>query len=318
MQNAIKDIDLGIRSQIVYKYIIDNAPDCIALKHLYFASKSCYIFGVLHLISHTMINPKVIIELINMMNNNQNITDIIEHINNKKTRDLWNTEEFHQEMTAVTSNYNIYGGFELNNTNNGVAHFVFQDINKIYSTAKIIELWLEEEIANEDELIIDVFNQNILGMNITIDDYWLLHFCRGISLIRQKCSNKKTIQSKLFLNMVGVKKFIERYENIGINELDTIYSYCKKLIEEIDSNIIFTYGDFGCLCCETYRMIDEFEKNNVFDFRDKVQDIINDKIKLDDWIKFKKDFIVKNNLPPAIENSARNNVEIYLRFVNFI
>ena len=112
--------------------------------------------------------------------------------------------------------------------------------------------------------------------------------------------------------MTGVKLFRDKYENLRFEDMLYLYEYCKSLISKY-LNVVFTYGDFGCLCCEMHRMIDEFRKNNVSDFRTKIKEVISTKNKK--WLDFKRSIISKSNLAPSIENSARNNVFIFLKFL---
>jgi len=69
MEQAKKDIFLGIKSNIVHKFIIDNAADCVGLIEL---NKTCeqieqinsyYLFGFLHMLAHSLINTSLIMEL---------------------------------------------------------------------------------------------------------------------------------------------------------------------------------------------------------------------------------------------------------------
>ncbi len=78
MDQAKQDILLGIESGIVHKYVIDNAPDIMALVNLYKAcSNNTYLFGILHTVSHTMVNPIVILELTQMIDTfNENFVQL--------------------------------------------------------------------------------------------------------------------------------------------------------------------------------------------------------------------------------------------------
>jgi hypothetical protein len=319
LQQAKDDINDAITADIVHKYVIDNAPDIISLIDLYNTCKKNhvhyeYIFGFMHTISHAMVNPRVIDELKELIRKTKGnvVTIVLNHINDNSVRRAWNTSLFHDEMKAVVSNYKEYGGFNENDIGDGIAHQIFSDIKKIFDVSAIIHEWLKDEEASEDQLINSIFNVNMAGLNKTINDYYLLHFCRGISLIRTKVMEKKTHQSILYLDMIGVKLFREKYEDLKLEDMPDLYDFCKNVVGRY-TDIIFTHGDFGCLTCEMHRMISEFRKFKITDFRNKIKDVIGTQYA--SWIKYKRNFISNANLAPSIENSARSNVAIFLRFL---
>jgi hypothetical protein len=317
-EKAKKDIYLGIESDIVHKYILDNAPDIQSIIKLYHTScqldnnNSNYLFGFLHMISHTMVNPRIVDEINKLaVQFNGNYDYIFSYVNRSNVRKQWNTEQFHQEMKAVTSNYTECGGFAKDNIYDGIAHSVFNNKNNIHNVAHIIKKWLDKDIAYEDELISTIYDLNIPGIN-TDNNYWLLHFCRGVSVIRQKICKKETNQSILYFDMIGVQLFRDKYDNLTLDHMSELYQYSKDLVMKY-TDVIFTYGDFGCLACETHRLISEFEKNNYNTFREDIEYVINNK--KNKWLQYKQDIINEHNLAPSIENSARNNVNIFISFM---
>jgi len=59
----------------------------------------------------------------------------------------------------------------------------------------------------------------------------------------------------------------------------------------------------------------KFKKNDPnFDFRKHLFDVINNNDTFDSWLKYKNNFIKNNNLPPSIKNSARSNVDIFMKW----
>jgi hypothetical protein len=317
---AQKDIILGIKSDIVHKYIIDNAPDIISLIQLYQTScelnknNSGYLFGFLHLISHTMVNPSVINNIIDIaIKYNGNFNLILDYANKDEVRRNWNTSEFHQEMKAVAGNYKSCGGFLEDNIYDGIAHSVFSNKEKIFKAVDIINNWLKLDIASEDDFIKGIFELQIPGMDDDIGGYWILHFCRGVSLIRQKVLRRKTNQSILYLDMIGVRLFREKYDNLCLDDMTALYEFCKNELKD-KTDVIFTYGDFGCLCCEMHRLIDEFKKNKYDLFREKIEYVIYNE--LQEWLFYKNKIIRESNFSSSTENSARSNVNIFIQYNN--
>lgn len=317
---AKEDIFDAIDADIVHKYVIDNAPDIISLISLFDTCKEIhrhysYIFGFTYTIAHVMVNPKVIDEMNEIVKTSKEniISTLLNHVNSVKTRQNWNTQLFHDEMKEVVSDYKEYGGFNENDINKGIADQIFSDPKKIFDVSSVIHSWLEnDEIASEDDLITSIFKINMPGLNKSIDDYYLLHFCRGVSFTRAKIMEKRTLQSTLYLDMMGVKLFRDKYENLRLEDMLYLYEHCSNLVSKY-TDTVFTYGDFGCLCCEMHRMIDEFRKNNVQDFRNKIKEVIS--TQNEKWLVHKKNAISKSNLAPSIENSARSNVDIFLNFL---
>ena len=269
------------------------------------------------MISHAMVNPIVIDEIKRIaIYYNGAYGAILYYVHKKNTRDNWNTQQFHQEMKAVAGNYKLCGGFSEKNINDGIAHQIFENKDNIlYKAAEIIEKWLEADVSSEDDLIKNIFELKIPGMNVEIGGYWLLHFCRGVSLIRQKVLKKETVQSKLYLDMIGVKLFRDKYEDLRLEHMEELYIFCKELVSKY-TNAIFTYGDFGCLCCEMHRLIDEFTKNNYQNFRHNIEYVTNNK--KEEWLTHKQKTIEESKLAPSIENSARSNVNIFIGFLETI
>jgi len=46
----------------------------------------------------------------------------MEYMNNEENRKRWNSEQSHYEMKAVSSNYQEFGGFIINDHKNGIAN----------------------------------------------------------------------------------------------------------------------------------------------------------------------------------------------------
>jgi hypothetical protein len=319
IEQAKKDIYLGIESDIVHKYVLDNASDIQSVIQLYHTScnlsknNSNYLFGFLHIISHTMVNPRVIDEINNLaIECNGDYDFIFNYIHREDVRKQWNTEQFHQEMNAVASNYKECGGFLENNIHDGVAYYVFNNKDKIQKVSQYINVWLNKDVAYEDELIGAIYDLNIPGMNMEYDGYWLLHLCRGASVIRQKICKKITHQSMLYLDMIGVKLFRDKYDNLQLEHMPELYEHCKDLVKKY-TDVVFTYGDFGCLTCELHRLISEFKKNNHGTFREDIENVINNR--RNEWMQYKQQRIEDDNLAPSIENSARSNVNIFINFM---
>lgn len=318
--NARSDIVLGIESHIVHKYVIDNAPDIQSIINLY---KTCeyikpqaqnYLFGFLHTISHAMVNPSVIDEISDVaLQYYGDYKNIFDYVQKNEVRQRWNTPLFHQEMKAVAGNYKACGGFMENNIYDGIAHHVFNDQENIFRASSIIENWLNKDVADEDDLIKEIYRLSMPGLNVDLGDYWLLHFCRGVSLIRQKVCGKQTNQSVLFLDMIGVKLFREKYNDLQLHHMPSLYNFCKMYVVD-KTDAIFTYGDFGCLCCEMHRLIDEFKKNGVSDFRQMITEVLNDQSRKNEWFSYKENIIKTSKFAPSVENSARSNVGIFINF----
>jgi len=279
-----------------------------------------------------MVNPRIIEEMgYLMMINNGDLEKVMQVVTSSETRERWNTEEFHREMKAVAGNYREIGGYEPGNVNGGIASEILQMsplcLERIDVVAKIVESWLSDDIVSEDVLINDILNVNIPGKNCSDDCYGLLHFCRGISLIRQKFYNKPTLQSEKYLDMPGTKLLRNKYdtideegnivENLHGSDMESLYNLLVPVIKEKAPDVIFTYGDFGCLTCESHRLQDEFRKRRPdFDWRWSLGGTINSHTHLNAWLEFKNRYINQRKLAPSIVNSARSNVEIYLSWID--
>lgn len=326
---AFEDIEIAVRSGIVHKYLLSNAPDMLAIARL---ARICHpsvfgkdLFPWVAAIAHVMVNPRVINELIKLVvqfSGEKN--EILKVLLHDDTKAHWNTAEFHEEMKAVTSDYQQCGGYQLSNFNLGIAaQFFHSDFSEQFiKLVRIVSNWLYSSIVvREEDLIRAIFTLTVPGMHHEMDrenGYWLLHFCRWISFVRKTVFQLPIVESARYLDMIGVRAFRNHYDNLFLPDMQTLFLRCKEFVERFEVMHgrplpSFTYGDFGCLTCETHRMLDELS-NTLMCSEDRVREILRHRLKtaldVESWIGF-KETCTNNNQGPSVVNSARYNASLF-------
>jgi hypothetical protein len=287
MINAYNDIIFGVKFDIVHKYKISNAPDIILTVKLWKECQDDNLFGFCFSLAHMMVNPIVIEEMIQLVKLFKTKNEIINEFNKLKFK--WNNNEFNTGAKMVSSDYALFGGLEMTES-------FLQNIQLIQLLSNTVENWLNENMdIFEDDFIENIKKLNIPGFN---NNYWFLHFCRSVSYIKEY-KNENIISSTKYLDMIGVKLFQDKY---GLTSENIIELYSK-----INTKLSINYGDFACLCCETHRMINELEKFN-YKFENKIE--------INKWLQFKKNYLQKNELSIATKESARSNVAILICFID--
>ena len=324
---AFEDIKIAIQSDIVHKYLLSNAPDMIAVANL---AKVCttydkHLFAWAAAFSHAMVNPRVIDEIATLIKkHNGDKQLILEQITHPDTRSRWNTPEFHAEMKAVASDYQKHGGFLLGDINAGVAAlFLHPDCaNQVNELVRFVSDWLHsEEPVKEDDLIQAIFNLRIPGMHHETDKengYWLLHFCRWISFVRDTVLHLPIIESTRYFDMIGVRIFRNHYTDLTLSDMPELFERCKVFIAQFEMqhgrpSPRITYGDFGCLACETHRMLDQLSKELKCpedDARQMLRQRLQGADDLSGWLRFKETH-TDYNQAPSILNSARYNSALF-------
>lgn len=324
---AFEDIKIAIQSDIVHKYLLSNAPDMIAIANL---AKTCHpyskdLFAWAASIAHVMVNPRIIDELSALIKKHNGDRQLIwEEVIHPDTKARWNTPEYHVEMKAVASDYQKHGGYRLGDLNSGVAAEFFHPnfMRQFDEMVRMVSAWLySPEAVNEDDLIQGIFNLNVPGMHDESDretGYWLLHFCRWISFVRNTVFQLPINESTRYLDMIGVRIFRSHYTNLSLSDMPELFERSKTFIAQFEAthgrpDPRITFGDFGCLTCETHRMLDQLSKELKCP-EDDARQILRQRLQteqdLQGWLRFKETH-TDHNKGPSIVNSARYNAGLF-------
>lgn len=345
LDRAFEDIKLAVKSDIVHKYLLSNAPDMVAIAQL---ATTCRkydesLFGWVAAIAHVMVNPRVIIALSGLIEKHKgDKTQIMAEIMEPAAKERWNTLEFHAEMKAVSSGYQNHGGYQAGNINAGVASEFFSTSfsDRFIQLSQLIQSWLYyQNIVREDDLIQGIFALQVPGMYFDAKkmqegtaqekavekskEYWLLHFCRWISFARNTALNLPIIESHQYLDMIGVQIFRDHYkvdghETLTLADMPALFQRTKEFITDFErsqgrSDPKFTYGDFGCLACETHRMLDQLAKElhcNESAARTVLQERLATSDDIAGWLKYKAQNTDLSK-GPSIVDSARYNCSLF-------
>lgn len=320
---AFNDIKIAITSDIVHKYLLSNARDIQAIAAL---ARLCNtyspeLFAWAASIAHAMVNPCVIAtlsELIKKHNGNQEF--IFSEMLSPEMKERWNTAEFHTEMKAVSSDYQKHGGYQFGNIQAGIAAEIIsaQFKDRLNALSAVVSDWLNKKTTvKEDDLIQAIFNLKIPGMCDDLNGYWLLHFCRWISFVRNTVLQLPIIESQRYLDMIGVRLFRDHY-GLTAEQTQTVFLRTCDFVAQVEKNNgrpdpKMTYGDFGCLACETHRVLDQLSKELKCN-EDGARGVLCENLAAADqvssWLAYKFSHADPKK-GPSIFDSARYNASLF-------
>lgn len=342
LDRAFEDIKLGITSDIVHKYLLVQAPDIRAIVNL---AKICNkydrsLFPWAAIIAHTMVNPSVIDNLIFYIEKHAgDRAAIFNEIMHPDVKAQWNTPEFHAQMKAVTTDYQVVGGYQAEKTRAGIAAQMFAcDLTPLL---RMLELWLyKETTADEEALIQGIYQLQMPGMDFDATklrssniqervfhqakEYWLLHFVRWMSFVRQHVLHLPTIESPKYLSMIGVQKFRAHYqtggEPLSRDDMLILFEMTKSFVADFNERRAIpapemTYGDFACLLCETHRMLDQLSKElraSEDDVRKILKDSMDKPAGRENWLAYKRAHMDRS-LGGSVIESARYNAGLFAK-----